>query len=102
MENIFQRPPILMRLTMLTRDTMSLLRAASLRTASETAHGLNLNSEVELDRTSCPQVWKVGWAPVRDQVISDGSNFGEVGICQFKMLSSKGILVFSPPQVSDR
>jgi hypothetical protein len=29
MENIFQRPPILMRLTMLTRDTMSLLRAAS-------------------------------------------------------------------------
>src|SRR5580693_6494143 len=41
MENIFQRPPILMRLTMLTRDTMSLLRAASLRTAWETAQGLN-------------------------------------------------------------
>src|SRR5208282_230750 len=41
MENIFQRPPILMRLTMLTRDKMSLLRAASLRTAWETAHGLN-------------------------------------------------------------
>jgi hypothetical protein len=41
MENIFQRPPILMRLTMLTRDKMSLLRAASLRTARETAHGLN-------------------------------------------------------------
>jgi hypothetical protein len=41
MENIFQRPPILMRLTMLTRDTISLLRAASLRTARETAHGLN-------------------------------------------------------------
>src|SRR6202051_2188142 len=41
MENIFQRPPILMRLTILTRDTMSLLRAASLRTAWETAHGLN-------------------------------------------------------------
>src|ERR1700726_4450510 len=41
MENIFQRPPILMRLTMLTRGTMSLLRAASLRTAWETAHGLN-------------------------------------------------------------
>ena len=34
-------PPILMRLTMLTRDAMSLLRAASLRTARETAHGLN-------------------------------------------------------------
>src|ERR1700691_4507781 len=41
MENIFQRPPILMRLTMLTRDKMSLLRAASVRTAWETAHGLN-------------------------------------------------------------
>src|SRR6266849_2393373 len=41
MENISQRPPILMRLTMLTRDKMSLLRAASLRTAWETAHGLN-------------------------------------------------------------
>src|SRR5271166_5182641 len=41
MENIFQRPPILMRLTMLTRDKMSLLRAASLRTARETACGLN-------------------------------------------------------------
>jgi len=41
MENIFQRPPILMRLTMLTRDKMSLLRAASLRTARETARGLN-------------------------------------------------------------
>src|SRR5271165_158509 len=41
MENIFQRPPILMRLTMLTRDKISLLRAASLRTARETAHGLN-------------------------------------------------------------
>src|ERR1700676_5475578 len=41
MKNIFQRPPILMRLTMLTRDKMSLLRAASLRTAWETAHGLN-------------------------------------------------------------
>src|SRR5271168_765107 len=41
MENIFQRPPILMRLTMLTRDKMSLLRAASLRTAWETAYGLN-------------------------------------------------------------
>src|SRR4051812_11670568 len=41
MENIFQRPPILMRLTMLTRDKMSLLRAASLRTAWETACGLN-------------------------------------------------------------
>src|SRR5208283_1211245 len=41
MENIFQRPPILMRLTMLTRDKMSLLRAASLRTAWETARGLN-------------------------------------------------------------
>src|ERR1700689_4872383 len=41
MENIFQRPPILMRLTILTLDTMSLLRAASLRTARETAHGLN-------------------------------------------------------------
>src|ERR1700733_7122778 len=41
MENIFQRPPILMRLTMLTRDKMSLLRAASLRTARETAYGLN-------------------------------------------------------------
>src|SRR6266478_1632326 len=27
MENIFQRPPTLMRLMMLTRDTMSLLRA---------------------------------------------------------------------------
>src|ERR1700730_13684489 len=37
----FQRPPLLMRLTMLTRDKMSLLRAASLRTARETAHGLN-------------------------------------------------------------
>jgi len=31
-----------------------------------------------------------------------GSNFGEVGICQFKILSSKGILVFNPPQLSDR
>jgi len=62
---------------------------------------LSLNSEVELDRTSCPRIWKVVWAPVRDQVMSDGSNFGEVGICQFKMLSSKGILVFSPPQLSD-
>jgi hypothetical protein len=41
MENIFQRPPIFMRLTMLTRDKISLLRAASLRTARETAHGLN-------------------------------------------------------------
>src|SRR5208282_5964495 len=41
MENIFQRPPTLMRLTMLTRDKMSLLRAASLRTAWETAHDLN-------------------------------------------------------------
>src|SRR5580704_16914653 len=41
MENIFQRPPILMRLTMLTRDKISLQRAASLRTARETAHGLN-------------------------------------------------------------
>jgi hypothetical protein len=41
MENMFQRPPILMRLTKLTRDKMSLLRAASLRTARETAHGLN-------------------------------------------------------------
>src|ERR1017187_779417 len=40
MENIFQRPSILMRLTMLTRDTISLLRAASQRTARETAHGL--------------------------------------------------------------
>ena len=39
---------------------------------------------------------------IRDQVITTGSNFGEVGICQFKMLSSKGILVFSPPQLSDR
>jgi hypothetical protein len=28
MENIFQRPSILTRLTMLTRDTSSLLRAA--------------------------------------------------------------------------
>src|SRR5271168_5102921 len=41
MENIFQRPPILMRLTMLTRDKMSLLRAASQQTAWETAQGLN-------------------------------------------------------------
>jgi hypothetical protein len=39
--NIFHRPPILMRLTMLTRDKMSILRAASLRTAWETAHSLN-------------------------------------------------------------
>src|SRR5882762_10096933 len=45
MENIFQRPPILMRLTMLTRDKMSLLRAASLQTAWETAHGLNDRKE---------------------------------------------------------
>lgn len=30
------------------------------------------------------------------------SNFGEVGISPFKMLSSKGILVFKPPQFSDR
>src|SRR3984893_14529521 len=37
----FQRPQILMRLKMLTRDKMSLLRAASLRTAWETACGLN-------------------------------------------------------------
>jgi hypothetical protein len=36
MENIFQRPPILMRLTMLTRDKMSFLRAASSWTARET------------------------------------------------------------------
>ena len=74
----------------------------SLLAAGDQEDRIILNSEVELDRTSCPQVWKVVWAPVRDQVMSDGSNFGEVGICQFKMLSSKGILVFSPPQVSDR
>src|SRR5579864_7287859 len=47
MENIFQRPPILMRLTMLTRDKMSLLRAASLRTARETAHSLNDRKQKE-------------------------------------------------------
>src|SRR4029077_10185582 len=35
---------------------------------------------------------------VGDQVWSTDSNFGEVGISQFKILSSKGILVFNPPQ----
>src|SRR5438067_7044075 len=63
---------------------------------------ISLNSEVELDRTTCPRFGKWFWGPVRDQVMSDGSNFGEVGICHCKMLSSKGILVFSPPQLSDR
>ena len=59
--------------------------------------------------------WRVDDVSLLDEMISDatltishirnwnssantGSNFGEVGICQFKMLSSKGILVFSPPQ----
>src|SRR5579863_983939 len=59
MENIFQRPPILMRLTMLTRDKMSLLRAASLRTARETAHGLNDRKQrgrVEAHRAQPAQV----------------------------------------------
>jgi hypothetical protein len=40
---------------------------------------------------------------VWNQVATAGANFGEVGICQFKMLSSKGILVFkSPPTVRHR
>jgi hypothetical protein len=44
----------------------------------------------------------VGLAEAQGQVWSAISNFGEVGICQFKMLSSKGIRVFRPPQLSDR
>ena len=36
------------------------------------------------------------------QVTTAVSNFGEVGIFHSKMLSSKGILVFKPPQLSDR
>ena len=36
------------------------------------------------------------------QVAGSKFNFGEVGICQFKMLSIQGILVFKPPQLCDR
>jgi hypothetical protein len=60
---------------------------------------LNLNSEVR------GSFW-VRWTPflgrVDGQSWSTGSSFGEVGNSQARIFSSKGILAFNPPQLSDR
>jgi hypothetical protein len=37
-----------------------------------------------------------------DQVAIAGGNFGEVGICQRKMLSNNALRAFRPPQLCDR
>jgi hypothetical protein len=42
------------------------------------------------------------WLAVGAQIANTESNFGEVGVCQFKMLSSKRIRVFKPPKLCDR
>ena len=53
------------------------------------------NSALNLARWGFP-------AAQSGQVTTAASNFGEVAISHFKMLSSKEILVFNPPQLSDR